>query len=134
MIRKTPDVADLHGLRSAAAWHAKIASQIEQARTALGLSRKELAQRVGTKESTIARFEDSNYRGHSLSILERIAASMGLRLLIELTGDEDTEAEDAAAADWLKSSAPSHEAMVKWARTSEIPPETDNDTDDTPPW
>ena len=134
MIRKTPDVADLRRLKTADAWHAKIAAQIEQARTALGLSQQELAQRVGTRPSTIARFEDSNYRGHSLSMLERIAESMGLRLLVELTGDEDTDAEDIAAAHWLKTSPPSNEEMLKWAENAEIPPETNDDTDDEPPW
>lgn len=133
MIRKMPD-ADRSRLGSADAWHAKIAAQIEQARTALELTRQQLAQRVGTRQSTIARFEDPNYRGHSFSMLERIAASMGLRLVVELNGDEDANAEDAAAAHWLKTCAPSNEEMLKWAETSEIPPETNDDTDEEPPW
>lgn len=106
MIRKQPDVPDLPSLQSTDAWHAQVARQIEEARIALGLSRQELAKRVHTRQSTIARFEDPNYRGHSLPMLERIAQSMGLRLLVKFIGEEDTEAEDAAAALWLKTCAP----------------------------
>ena len=134
MIRKKPDVADLPAAKCVGAWHAKIAAQIEQARTALGLSRQELAQRARTRPSTIARLEDPNYQGHSLSLLERIAESMGLRLLVELSGDEDTTAEDIAAAHWLKTCAPSNAEMLKWAETAEIPPETNEDTEEAPPW
>lgn len=134
MIRKKPNNTQLHDTGSAEAWHAKIAAQIEQARTALGLSRQDLAERVGTRPSTIARLEDPNYRGHSIAMLERIAASMDLRLRVELTGDEDNDAEDAAAAEWLKIHAPSNEEMLKWSKTSEIPPETNEDMDEEPPW
>lgn len=132
MLRKPPDVVDLPQLQTFDAWHAKVARHIEEARTALGLSRQELAERVGTKPSTIARFEDPNYRGHSLQLLERMAKSMGLRLTTELTGDEDTEAEDAAAAEWLKKNMPSHEEMLRWPERAEIPPETNDDTDERP--
>lgn len=134
MIRKQQDIVDLPELQTFDAWHAKVARQIEEARTALGLNREELAQRAGTEPGTIAHFEDPNYRGHSLATLERIAKSMGLRLVIEFTGDEDTEAEDAAATEWLKENMPSHEEMLKRAARAEIPPETNDDTDEEPPW
>lgn len=134
MIRKQSDVADFPLLQTFDAWHAKVARQLREVRMALGLSREELAQRVGTRPGTIARFEDSNYRGHSLSMLERIAAGLGLRLIVELTGDEDTEAEDAAAAEWLKKNSPSNNEMLKWAERAEIPPELQNDVQEEPPW
>ena len=67
-------------------------------------------------------------------MLERIAKCMGLRLLIEMTGDEDTDAEDAAAAEWLKTHTPSNEEMLKWAETAEIPPELLNDEQEERPW
>lgn len=107
MIRKTSDAADLPTLQTFDAWHAKVASQLKEARTALRLSREELARRVGTRPGIIARFEDASHRGHSLAMLERIAKRMGLRLVVELTADEDTEAEDAIAAEWLKKHSPS---------------------------
>lgn len=134
MIRKQSGVAGVPQLQTFDAWHAKVARQIEEARTALGLTQEELAQRASTQPDTIARFEDPNYRGHSLAMLERIANAMGLRLLVEFTGDEDTEAEDAAAAEWLKKNCPSNEEMLKWAERAEIPPETNDDSDDEPPW
>lgn len=86
------------------------------------------------RPGTIARFENPNHRGHSLAMLERIVKSMGLRLTVELTADEDTEAEDAAAAEWLKKHSPSNEEMLKWAERAEIPPETNDDTEEEPPW
>ena len=46
MIRKKPDVSDLPRLETAGAWHAKIAAQIEHARTALGS-----AERSSRRES-----------------------------------------------------------------------------------
>jgi transcriptional regulator with XRE-family HTH domain len=134
MIRKQRDIHDFPPLQSAEAWHAKVARQIKEARTARGFSRQELAERVGTKSSTIARFEDANYRGHSLPMLERIAAGLGLRLQVELTGDGAAEAEDAAAAEWLKKNTPSNEEMLKWAERAEIPPELQNDEQEERPW
>lgn len=134
MIRKTSDIADFSSLQTFDAWHAKVARQLKEARMALRLSREELARRVGTRPGTIARFEDPNHRGHSLAMLERIAKSMGLRLTVELTADEDTEVEDAAAAEWLKTHSPSNEEMLKWAEKAEIPPETSDDTEEEPPW
>lgn len=49
-------------------------------RTGAGLSQKELAERVGTTQSVISRLEDADYGGHSLSMLQRIAEALGLRL------------------------------------------------------
>jgi transcriptional regulator with XRE-family HTH domain len=42
-----------------------------------GWTQTELAKRVGTTQSVIARLEDAEYTGHSLVMLERIAASCG---------------------------------------------------------
>jgi ribosome-binding protein aMBF1 (putative translation factor) len=45
-----------------------------------GLSQKELAERVGTTQSVISRLEDAEYSGHSLEMLNRIAAALGKRI------------------------------------------------------
>jgi predicted transcriptional regulator len=41
-----------------------------------------LARRVGTTQSVISRLEDAGYEGHSLAMLNRIAAAMERRVEI----------------------------------------------------
>src|SRR5438105_11840765 len=57
--------------------NAAVAQLIYDARSRAGLSQAELAERIGTKQSVISRLEDANYEGHSLSMLQRIAAALG---------------------------------------------------------
>lgn len=45
-----------------------------------GLTQTELAKKVGTTQSVIARLEDAEYAGHSLTMLERIATACGVAL------------------------------------------------------
>lgn len=45
-----------------------------------GLTQAELARRIDTTQSVIARLEDAEYRGHSLSMLERIATACAVTL------------------------------------------------------
>jgi len=56
---------------------ADIACQIYKLRTQAKLSQRQLAVRVGTTASVICRLEDSDYEGHSLSMLRRIGAALG---------------------------------------------------------
>ena len=44
------------------------------------LTQTELAKKVGTTQSVIARLEDAEYAGQSLAMLERIAAACGVAL------------------------------------------------------
>lgn len=64
--------------------NARIAQMIHDARTAAGLSQAQLAKRIGTQQSAIARLEDADYEGHSLSMLQKIATALGTRLEIKL--------------------------------------------------
>jgi predicted transcriptional regulator len=57
---------------------------IYEARTQAGLTQQELADLVGTKQPVIARLEDADYDGHSLSMLQRIATALHKRLEIQL--------------------------------------------------
>lgn len=65
-----------------------IAQLIYDARTRAGLTQKELAERVGTRQPTIARLEDADYAGHSLRMPRRIAAALHMRLEVRLVPDE----------------------------------------------
>jgi predicted transcriptional regulator len=51
-------------------------------RTKAGLSQRELAKKIGTTASVICRLEDSDYDGHSLSLLKRIAEALDKRVEI----------------------------------------------------
>lgn len=63
--------------------NARVASLIFEARTAAGLTQEQLATLVGTKQPAIARLEDADYEGHSLSMLARIASALGRKLEID---------------------------------------------------
>jgi ribosome-binding protein aMBF1 (putative translation factor) len=58
----------------------RVARMIYDARNKAGLTQKELAKLVGTSQSVIARLEDADYEGHSLSMLSRIAAALNKRV------------------------------------------------------
>jgi len=45
-----------------------------------GLTQQQLADLSGTKQPVIARLEDADYEGHSLSMLQRIAHALNQRL------------------------------------------------------
>lgn len=61
-----------------------IVSQLIEARAKKGLTQKELAQKVGTKQSAIARLEGGNVNP-TLDFLEKIAEVLGCKLTIRLT-------------------------------------------------
>ena len=58
----------------------EVAQMIYDARSRAGLSQSELAELIGSKQPVIARLEDGEYQGHSLTILQRIAAALEQRL------------------------------------------------------
>jgi len=49
-----------------------------------GLSQKELAQKIGTKQSAISRFESGTYNP-SLSFLQKVGEALNVKLKIFLT-------------------------------------------------
>jgi transcriptional regulator with XRE-family HTH domain len=63
---------------------ALVGQLIYAARTEAGLTQKQLAERIGTDQRVISRLEDADYRGHSLSMLRRIAEALGKTLEIRL--------------------------------------------------
>ena len=60
--------------------NARVAALIYQARNKAGLTQQKLADLVGTKQPVIARLEDAEYEGHSLTMLHRIATALHQQL------------------------------------------------------
>jgi ribosome-binding protein aMBF1 (putative translation factor) len=75
--RMAGESPELRRLTEEARLNATVAQLIYAARTKAGLSQAELAEKLGTKQSVISRLEDADYEGHSLTMLHRIAASLG---------------------------------------------------------
>src|SRR5262249_52058687 len=59
-----------------------VARKIYDLRTKAGLSQRAFAKLVGTTASVICRLEDADYEGHSLAMLNRIAAALNKRVEI----------------------------------------------------
>ena len=59
-----------------------VAGKIFGLRTKADLTQRELAKLVGTTASVICRLEDADYEGHSLAMLNRIAAALHRRVEI----------------------------------------------------
>ena len=57
-----------------------LALLVREMREDAGLTQTELAKKVGTTQFVIARLEDAEYTGHSLTMLEHIAAVCGAAL------------------------------------------------------
>jgi DNA-binding XRE family transcriptional regulator len=62
--------------------NAEVARKIHALRTKARLSQRALAKLVGTTASVICRLEGSDYEGHSLAMLKRIAAALDKRVEI----------------------------------------------------
>ena len=58
----------------------QLANQIAKLREGRQLSQAQLARRIGTQQSAVARMEQSTYRGYTVSTLAKIAAAVGQRL------------------------------------------------------
>ena len=61
-----------------------VALQLTTLRKKSGLSQKELAQKVGTSQQQISRLESVSYEGHSLSMLRRVAETLGATVKVEI--------------------------------------------------
>lgn len=70
----------------------RIAQMVFDARSAAGMTQKQLADAVGTTQSVISQLEDAEYEGHSLSMLRRIAKALHRRVEIRLVPDDAASA------------------------------------------
>jgi len=64
--------------------NARIARDLYDLRTKAGLTQRQLAKLVGTTASVICRLEDADYEGHSLLMLQRIAAALHKKVEIRI--------------------------------------------------
>jgi transcriptional regulator with XRE-family HTH domain len=77
--RKLQD-ADFRARYEAAQQAWDIALQLAALRTARGLTQKQVADMLGTKQQAIARLEDPSYTGHSLSMVRKYVEALGADL------------------------------------------------------
>jgi ribosome-binding protein aMBF1 (putative translation factor) len=86
LARMAGESPELRRLTDEARVNAAVAQLIYDARQKAGLSQAELAERIGSKQAVISRLEDADYDGHSLSMLQRIAAALGKQVAIKFQG------------------------------------------------
>ena len=61
----------------------ELAKQVINLRAKAKLTQKELAEKIGTSQPSIARLESGNYKNLSLSFLRRIGDAFGVQLHIQ---------------------------------------------------
>lgn len=61
-----------------------IAFQIRDLREKAGLTQKQLAELVGTKQSNIARIEDADYTRYTLTTLEKVTKALKAKLEVRI--------------------------------------------------
>jgi DNA-binding XRE family transcriptional regulator len=67
----------------------ELARRLYELREKAGLTQERLAKLVGTTPSVISRLEDSDYEGHSLTMLKRIAHALDKRVEIRFVPKKD---------------------------------------------
>lgn len=81
LLKQDPSLAE-EFKKADQAWD--IAFQIHALREQAGLTQKQLAELVGTKQSNIARIEDADYTGYTLKTLEKVTKALKARLEIKI--------------------------------------------------
>ncbi|OGW98433.1 MAG: hypothetical protein A2Z81_08255 [Omnitrophica WOR_2 bacterium GWA2_45_18] len=59
-----------------------ISEKIAELRHKAHLTQEELAEKIHSTKSAISRYESNNYKGYSLSLLQKIAAACGADLQV----------------------------------------------------
>jgi ribosome-binding protein aMBF1 (putative translation factor) len=86
--RSIGDDPELHDMLRDSAINAQVSMIIYDVRKQAGLTQSQLAEAIGTTQSVIARLEDADYEGHSLSMLTRIASALNQKLEIKMSPKE----------------------------------------------
>jgi transcriptional regulator with XRE-family HTH domain len=76
--------------RAGEAWD--VALQIAALRQEAGLSQKELAKLLKTSQQQISRLESPGYKGHSLSMLRRVAEALHARVRVVFESEKKRNA------------------------------------------
>src|SRR3990172_6947670 len=87
----------------------ELLDEILRARAAAGLTQAEVAARIGTTQSAVARLE-SSVRGHSPSIatLQRYASALGYKLQVRLVKEQSLTARTRTRAKAARAAARPH--------------------------
>jgi transcriptional regulator with XRE-family HTH domain len=86
--RKLKD-ADFRARYEAAQQAWDIALQLAALRSARGLTQKQVADLLGTKQQAIARLEDPSYTGHSLTMVRKYVEALGANLDVTVVPVEE---------------------------------------------
>jgi ribosome-binding protein aMBF1 (putative translation factor) len=86
--RSIADDPELQEMVKQSSINAQVSLIIYDVRKQAGLTQQQLADLIGTTQSVIARLEDADYEGHSLSMLARIAAALDRKLEIKMLPKE----------------------------------------------
>jgi ribosome-binding protein aMBF1 (putative translation factor) len=81
LLKQDPSIQE-EFIKADQAWD--IAFQIHDLRERAGISQKQLANLVGTKQSNIARLESADYTGYTLKTLDKITKALQARLEIKI--------------------------------------------------
>jgi len=84
----TGDDRELRQMIAEETVNAEVARLIYKVRKTAGLTQAELAELIGSKQPVIARLEDADYEGHSLTMLQRIAIALNQRVEINFVSVE----------------------------------------------
>lgn len=72
--------------------NADVARKLYDLRAGAKLTQSQLAKLVGTSTSAISRLENSDYEGHSLAMLRRVAKALNSRVEIRFVPIEEASA------------------------------------------
>jgi ribosome-binding protein aMBF1 (putative translation factor) len=86
--RSIGDDPELEDMLRESSINAQVSMIIYDIRKQAGLTQSQLAEAIGTTQSVIARLEDADYEGHSLSMLTRIASALNQKLEIKMSPRE----------------------------------------------
>jgi len=93
--RITGDDAELRDMIAEETVNVRVALLINEARTAANLTQQQLADLIHSKQPVVARLEDADYEGHSLSMLDRIATALGQRVEINFVPKDERDLRSA---------------------------------------